>query len=85
MPQLVFPLGADGPKLEVLIGLPGKEIARLHAAGQPILAPIRARALLDSGCDVTAIVASIALQLGLTPAFSSADADGRWIGRGGLL
>jgi hypothetical protein len=55
MAQLDFPLSADGPTLEVTIGLPAVSIAVLQSAGQPVPPFIRARALLDTACDATAV------------------------------
>jgi hypothetical protein len=65
MAQLVFPLSSDGPILEVVIGLPASSIATLKSAGQPVPPFVRARALLDTGCDVTAVAPWIVRQQGL--------------------
>jgi hypothetical protein len=65
MAQLVFPLSSDGPTLEVVIGLPFASIAALRSAGQPVPPFVRARALLDTACDVTAVAPWIVQQQNL--------------------
>ncbi len=65
MAQLVFPLSPDGPTLEVVIGLPGASLAALQSSGQAMPLPVRARALLDTGCDVTAVAPWVHLQQNL--------------------
>jgi hypothetical protein len=67
MAHLTFPFGVGGLTLEVLIGLDGKTTATLHAAGQPITMPVRARGLLDTGTDATALAPWVFQQLGLQP------------------
>jgi hypothetical protein len=65
---LTLPTSADGLAPQVLIGLNGNETALLLAAGQPIPAPVSARALVDSGTNVTCVASRILQQLGLAPA-----------------
>jgi hypothetical protein len=67
MEHLTFPFSADGLTLEVLIGLDGNTTAALHVAGQSITPPVRARELLDTGTDVTAVAPWVYRQLGLQP------------------
>jgi hypothetical protein len=50
-----YPVGIDGLALEVMIGLEGADTATLVAAGKPVPAPILARALIDTGSDVTCV------------------------------
>jgi hypothetical protein len=65
MEHLTFPFGADGLKMEVLIGLDSHATAKLHAAGRPVTRPVRARGLLDTGTDATAVAPWVFRQLGL--------------------
>ncbi len=65
MEHLTFPFSASGLELEVLIGLDGKTTSKLHAAGQPITRPVRARGLLDTGTDATAVAPWVFRRLGL--------------------
>jgi hypothetical protein len=51
---------------DVLIGLGGKATASLVASGQPILAPILCRGLVDTGTDVTCVAPSVLRRLALT-------------------
>lgn len=55
MPSLTFPVTPDGLAVPVWIGLSGKAMVSLRAAGQAIPAPLMARGLLDTGSTVTAI------------------------------
>src|SRR6476659_6917361 len=65
MPRLTFPVLSDGLLVDVLIGLDGATMAAHVAAGQPIAAPIRARGEIDTGCNMTAVGASILQRLGV--------------------
>jgi hypothetical protein len=67
MPRLIFPVHWDGLFVDVLIGLDGATTAGLVAAGQPVLAPIRAPGAIDTGSDVTAVNAAILQRLGVPP------------------
>lgn len=66
MPHLTFPLSADGPILEVMVSLPGHQLAALLKTGAPFPQPLTLRGLIDSGTDATAINPRVAQQLGLT-------------------
>lgn len=66
MPRLTFPLQSDGLICDVLIGLDGKATTALAASGQPILAPIRCRGLIDTGTDATCVASAVLRQLGLS-------------------
>jgi hypothetical protein len=65
MPHLIFPVDKDGLLIDVLIGLDGATTTALFSAGQPIPPPIRARAAIDTGSDVTVVSRSILQQLGV--------------------
>jgi hypothetical protein len=75
MEHLTFPFSANGLTLDVLIGLDGNSTAQLHACGQPIPRPVRARGVLDTGTDATAIAHWVFQQLGLQPKKSRFHAD----------
>jgi hypothetical protein len=66
MPTLTFSIQPDGLICDALVGLDGNTTAALHAAGQPLLAPARCRALIDTGTDVTCVAAPVLRGLGLT-------------------
>jgi hypothetical protein len=69
MPSLTFPIQPDGLTCDALAGLDGNTTAALLAAGQPLLAPARCRAIIDTGTDVTCVAATVLRGLGLsTPA-----------------
>ena len=68
MDSLCFPLSPDGPTLDVLIGLNDQDSAALLLSGRSIRAPLRLRALIDCGTDVTAVAPRVFQQLGLLSA-----------------
>lgn len=65
MPHLTFPMSDDGLALDVLIGLDGAASHACVAAGQPVPVPLQVKALIDSGCDPTAVSQSVLNALGL--------------------
>jgi hypothetical protein len=65
MPSLTFPISPAGLIVPVWIGLDRKESMQLHAAGQPIPPPVRARGELDTGSNTTAVASWILQQLGI--------------------
>jgi hypothetical protein len=65
MPQLIIPIGKDGLFVDVLIGVDGATTAALFASGQPIPSPVRGRAAIDTGSDVTVVSRAILQQLGV--------------------
>jgi hypothetical protein len=71
MPHLTFSIKGIEYTLDVLIGVDGKTMAGLQAAGQPIPAPVRARGQIDTGTDVTAVAPQVLQQLGLVPVGSA--------------
>ncbi len=71
MPHLTFPISPDGCALQILIGLHGKEMAALYAAGKPIPNPVWVRGLVDSGTDITCVAPRVMHQLGLVIAGST--------------
>jgi hypothetical protein len=71
MPYFTFPLSADGPVVQGLIGLNGFRTDLLVRAGQPVPRPVSVRALLDTGCDMTAIAPAVFQSLGLTPLYGT--------------
>ena len=65
MPHLTLALNADGMIVEAVLGLNGPATAGLVQAGQAIPRPVKVRALLDCGTDVTAIAPRVFQQLGV--------------------
>ncbi len=72
MPHFTLPVSPDGYLLQILLGLRATDMAALQAAGQPIPAPLHARALLDTGTDRTAVSTSLLRQMGVL-AFGSVE------------
>lgn len=66
MATLTFPLQTDGLLCDVLIGLDGKTTTALAASGQPILAPVLCRGMVDTGTDVTCVDPAVLRKLALT-------------------
>jgi hypothetical protein len=79
MPQLHFPIPADGLIVSAVIGLNQADTLALLHAGQPIPRPVVVPAVIDTGCSVTAIAPHAFTRLGLAPliAGSSQTAAGR--------
>src|SRR6516162_5374383 len=65
MPHFTFSLSSDGMVVDAMFGLDGTKTTALVQAGQAVPRPVQARALLDNGCDRTAIAPHIAQKLGL--------------------
>src|SRR5438045_3396076 len=63
MAQLTFAVTRAGLAVPVWVGLSGKTTAPLLAAGRQVAAPVRARGLLDTGSDVTAVAAWVLQRL----------------------
>jgi len=57
MAQLNFEVTNAGLSVPVWLGLDGETSKNLLTAGQPVPPPLKARGLLDTGCDVTAVAA----------------------------
>ncbi|MGH7224753.1 MAG: hypothetical protein ACRELF_16140, partial [Gemmataceae bacterium] len=66
MAKLTFPIQPDGLICNVMIGLDGKAATALVAAGQPVLAPILCRGLIDTGSDITCVAPAVLRRLGLS-------------------
>jgi Retroviral aspartyl protease len=63
MPQLAFPITADGLSVDVRVNLDGAAIAALHSSGQPVPSSIAARGLIDTGTDISVVAPSILQQM----------------------
>jgi hypothetical protein len=70
MPHLTFPIDRDGLVVPGLVGFNDQATAALVQANQPVPRPLAIRALLDSGCDVTAVSPDIVSHFGLTSVHS---------------
>jgi len=66
MATLTFPVQSDGLICDVLIGLDGKATAAKATSGQPILAPVLCRGMVDTGTDVTCVAQAVLRKLALT-------------------
>jgi hypothetical protein len=66
MPHFTFPTDAQGMTLDVLVGLKQSQVRALRSAGRPIPAPIRLRAIIDTGADVSAVTPRALAPFGLT-------------------
>src|SRR5262249_24960503 len=58
MAQLTFPIVTDELLVDVRINLAAPDLAVLRAANQPAPASVAARAILDTGSNVTGVAAS---------------------------
>jgi hypothetical protein len=68
MPGLTFPIVPEGLCVPVLIGYDADLMQAMQVAGTPLPLPRQARALIDTGCAITAIVPSLITSLGLVAA-----------------
>jgi hypothetical protein len=71
MAELTFPITPDGLAVPVWIGLNKPTSQALAAAGRPILAPIQARGLLDTGSNVTVVAPWLLQRLAVSVARTS--------------
>jgi hypothetical protein len=65
MARLTFPVTRDGLSVPVLIGLDGYTTTARMRAGQPALAPVLSRGLLDTGSNPTAVARWVLQSLGV--------------------
>src|SRR5947209_4768715 len=65
MPRLDYPVVPDGLVVDVLVGWPGPATAAALAAGGSIAFPVRARGVIDTGTDITAVGTYALRRLGL--------------------
>ncbi|HEY1378216.1 MAG TPA: aspartyl protease family protein [Gemmataceae bacterium] len=65
MPRLGFPIVPDGLLVDVLVGWNQPATVAALAAGGPIALPVRARGVIDTGTDITAVGTAVLRQLGL--------------------
>jgi hypothetical protein len=68
MARATYAVTPDGLAVPVLVGLDGGTTVARRTAGQPVPAPIRARGLIDTCSDVSAVAAGILQQLAVPPA-----------------
>ena len=71
MPALTFPISPDGLVVPALLDLGSKDRAGLVLQGTPTPPPIPARALIDTGTDVTAFCPRLITALGALPVGSA--------------
>jgi len=65
MPQLTFPISADGLCADVRVNLDSTGLASLHASDQPVPPSIEAKGLIDTGTDISVVAPFILQQLGV--------------------
>src|SRR5262249_32358958 len=65
LPQLTYPVTADGLAADVRVNLDVATLHTLNAVGRAVPASIPATALIDTGTDITAVAPSILQQLGV--------------------
>ena len=67
MPTLSAPISIAGPLIDCFIAVSQPRQNALARAGQPVPAPVAARALIDTGASCTCIDPRVVQPLGLTP------------------
>lgn len=67
MPQLTFPITPDGLCVDVRVNLDAAALLDLWNAGLPGPASVPARALIDTGSDLSVVAPSILSRLALPP------------------
>ncbi len=67
MAVLTFPIDPDGMSVAALIGLDQAACQKLLQQGGSLPRPQHVRALIDSGCDVTAVSAQVLSAIGALP------------------
>jgi hypothetical protein len=71
MPRLEYPVVPDGLLADVMVGWNRPTTAAALAGGTPIAIPVRARGVVDTGTDVSAVSTTVLRQLGLAPVRST--------------
>src|SRR5689334_19033613 len=67
MPTLIGPLTPEGALVDVHIGLSASSVQALRTALRPVPPPSSARALLDTGAEITCVDPSVIQTLALPP------------------
>ncbi len=67
MPHLTFPIGRTGMALDLVLWLEATDIRTLQAIGLPLPHPVRVRALVDTGSDMTGVASRVFSALGIPP------------------
>ncbi len=65
MPTLTGALTQEGALVDIGVGLSDSSLQALRAASRPVPSPVTARALLDTGAEITCIDLSLVQALGL--------------------
>src|SRR4051794_6883756 len=65
MPLITLPITPEGPMVNVMIGWSHTKLIRYRRAHRPVADPIKVRALVDTGAEISCIDRSIAQQLDL--------------------
>jgi predicted aspartyl protease len=72
VPHFTLQFQANGPQLQLYVGVSSPRQSALHAANQPVPLPKLIRGLIDTGASTTAIDPTIIQALGLQPTGSMA-------------
>jgi aspartyl protease len=67
MPFINGQVAADGPVIDIFVGVSGPKLAAMSTAGLPAPTPVHARALIDTGASGTVIDKTVIAALGLIP------------------
>lgn len=67
MPSLGLQIVAQGPIIDVFVGVSGARLSAIRAAGQPDPPLVRARMLVDTGASTTNVCQSVIGQLNIAP------------------
>jgi hypothetical protein len=67
MPHLTATIGSDGPVLDLVIGVGQIRLRWLRSRATPAPPPVTARALIDTGSDLSVVHPQVLQQLGLQP------------------
>ena len=70
MPVLRLPLQADGAVVDILVGWSAAGVQQLRTALKPVPSPLNARAVLDTGAEISCLDAGLIQTLGLPSAGS---------------
>jgi hypothetical protein len=65
MPVIKGPIQAEGALVDVELGWSASRVRQLRAALRPVPSPVRAKALLDTGAEMTCVDSPLIQMLGL--------------------
>lgn len=65
MPRLTFPITTDGLAVDVRVHPDSTTMRTLQRTGQPLASGLKAKGLIDTGTNITALAPSLLQQLGI--------------------